>query len=406
MYMSGEAESDAIARVIRSEKLIRSWGDSISETTSFEKEWAQKIGVPHALAVSTGTAALICGLIAIGVEPGDEVIVPGYTFIATAMAPLNIGAVPVLAEVDAGLMLDPTDVARKITPRTKAIIPVHMSGHVVNLEPILRLAREKGIKVLEDCCQCDGGSYRGLRVGSHGDAGAFSFNFFKILSCGEGGAVVTRELANYQRARIYHDSGTGWRSDAKDLFVPLFAGVNYRMDEVRAAMMRVQLGRLEGILSALRSRCSRLRALLVGNPVIDFAPVHDESGDCGVSLFLRVESRADALRFMAVARENKLPCSLPLDSAPHVFSNWTPLMQRRGAFHPTVDPLHITEAGRAQRYAPDMLPQTLANLSRTISIGINPLWTDMEVNLLAEKLLAAVNAGAALCAKAEMGNTV
>ena len=389
MYEIGEAEIEAVARVIRNRQLFRyntQPDGSDSETNQLEREWAGLIGVRYAIALSTGTAALTCGLVGLGLAPGDEVIVPGYTYIATALAPLAVGAVPVLAEVDAGLMLDPQDVAAKLTPRTRAIIPVHMLGHVADLEPILKLARSRGLKVLEDGCQCDGGSYRGLRVGRHGDGGAFSFNYFKILTCGEGGIFVTNDEMALQRARMYHDTGCAWWPGGMEMKVPRFAGVTYRFDEIRAAILRVQIQRLEGLLAALRQRWRRLREMLAGTPGVEFAPVHDLEGNCGTSLLLRLESRARALAFAKAAQELKLPVMLPLDTGRHVYSNWEPLMERRGAFHPLVDPLHVTEAGRAQKYAPDMLPRTLEHLARTASIGIQPRWTDEELGRVAAGL--------------------
>lgn len=401
MYDCGEEEIAALASVIRSKRLFRhSVGPNgePSQTTQFEREWAEKIGARHALAVSSGTAALICGLVGLGIGPGDEVIVPGYTFISTALAPLAVGAVPVLAEIDAGLMLDPADVEQKITARTKAIIPVHMLGHVVNLDPLMKIAHAHRLKVLEDACQCDGGSYRGKRVGTHGDAGAFSFNYFKIISSSEGGALVTDDLVAYQRARIYQDSGAAWRADAKELAVPYFAGVNYRSDELRSAFIRIQANRLDGILGRLRQRYRRLRELLQGQADIKCAPVHDLAGIAGICLLLRLESRSQAQAFAKAAAACQLPVSLPYDSGRHVYVNWAPLMERRGAHHPACDPIQITDAGRAQKYTPDALPRTLEHLARTVSINIELGWTEEDLDTIGKKLAQCAQTGIAASA--------
>ncbi|HYF49196.1 MAG TPA: DegT/DnrJ/EryC1/StrS family aminotransferase [Planctomycetota bacterium] len=391
MYQIGEAEIEAVARVIRSGRLFRYQkgpNGEPSESAQFEREYAQKMGAPHALAVTSGTAALICGLIGLEVGPGDEVIVPGYTFMATALAPLAVGAVPVLGEVDAGLMLDPADVERKITPRTKAIIPVHMNGHVANLDDIVRVARKAGVKVLEDCCQCVGGSYRGLRVGRHGDAGAYSFNYYKNITSGEGGAIVTSDGKIHQRARMYHDSGAMFRVDAKDFTVPVFAGVNYRVDEVRSAIMRVQLQRLDEILSSLRRRWSALRERLQGK--IEFAPVHDRDGVCGSYLLLRLGSRQEALAFTKAASERRIPSYLPHDSGRHVYWNWDPLLERRGAHHPAFDPLQ-TELGRKQQYSVEMLPKTREHLERSAFVNIDVNWTEEDLDRIANGLIECAN---------------
>ena len=195
---------------------------------------------------------------------------------------------------------------------------------------------------------------------------------------------MTSDRIIADRARIYHDAGISFRSEMKDSPVTPFAGVNYRMEEIRAAMLRVQLTRLDGILTALRTRYRRLRGVcLNGAPVpgVEFAPVHDLDGVCGAQLFIRTGSRDESLKFAQAAAERKLPHCLPLDTGKHVYSNWEPLMLRRAAHHPGLDPLHATAAGRNQRYTPDMLPRTLDHLARTVSIAINHRWTEEEVEM-------------------------
>ncbi len=214
MYIIGKEEADAVQRVIESKKLFRYLDGDESESARFEAEWAAKIGARHAVAVTSGTAALIAALVGLGVGPGDEVIVPAYTFMATALAPLAVGAVPIIAEVDASLTLDPVDAERKITPRTRAIIPVHMVGLPSNMDALMAVARRHNVKVLEDACQADGGSYGGKRLGSIGDAGAFSFNHYKIITCGEGGVMVTDDETVYHRALVFHDGGSVFRDHA------------------------------------------------------------------------------------------------------------------------------------------------------------------------------------------------
>jgi dTDP-4-amino-4,6-dideoxygalactose transaminase len=261
-----------------------------------------------------------------------------------------------------------------------------MLGHTADLEPLLRTARARGLKVLEDACQADGASYRGLRLGRHGDAGAFSFNYFKVLTAGEGGVLVTGDELVHHKARIYHDTGCAWWPGGAEIKVPYFAGVNYRFDEIRAAVLRVQLQRLDGLLAALRHRWRRLRELLRGARGVEFAPVHDLDGHCGATLLLRFKSRAQAQAFAKAAQERQLPVMLPFDSGRHVYSNWEVLMQRRGAYHPAVDPLQTTAAGRAQNYAPDMLPKTTEHLQRTAAVSIRYQWTDEDVDRAAEQL--------------------
>ncbi|MCZ7649266.1 MAG: DegT/DnrJ/EryC1/StrS family aminotransferase [Planctomycetota bacterium] len=386
MYEIGEEEVEAVARVIRRKKLFRYGGKEPTECELLEREWAAQFGAAHALAVNSGTSALIVALIGAGIEPGDEVILPGYTFVASAQAILAVGAVPVLAEVDAGLMLDPKDVQAKLTQRTRAIMPVHMLGHVADLEPMLKLANERGVMVIEDACQCVGGSYRGKRAGTWGKTGAYSLNFYKVLSAGEGGMLVTNDKTAWQRGRVQHDTGTAWRDDIGQMQIPLFAGENYRFDELRGAVMRVQLGRLQSILTRLRAARKTLAQRLDGAPGLSFAPVHDPEGVTGAALFLRVENREQALAFHKLAGERGLSTGLPYDSGRHVYTNWEVLLERRGAYHPARDPLHTTEAGRAQRYTKDMLPRTLENLARVVSVGIGLNWSAEEIEKQAEGL--------------------
>ena len=187
MLRVGDAELKELEKSLKSKKLFRvgDIGKELCQVQNFEKEWAVKIGVKHALLVSGGgTSALVASLVGLGIGPGDEVIVPAYTFMATASAVLIAGAIPVIAEIDESLALSPEDFEKKITKDTKAVMPVHMIGRPANLDKIIAIARKHGIKVVEDSCQCDGGSYKGKRTGSLGDAGAYSFNDYKIMSCG------------------------------------------------------------------------------------------------------------------------------------------------------------------------------------------------------------------------------
>ena len=269
MYRAGQEEVDEVAKVILSRQWFRVGDEKaghLREVERFEEEWARKIGVSYALLMcGGGTAGLVCALAGLGIGPGDEVIVPAYTWLATATSVLTVGAIPVLAEVDETLGLDPEDLERKIGPHTRAVIPVHMSGRPANLAAILTIARKHGLKVIEDSCQMDGGSYKGRRTGAWGDVGVFSLNFFKIISSGgEGGCLVTNDRQVYERAVVYHDSGAAFRPKAGELQVPIFVAQQYRADEVMGAIARVQMGRMDGIIADLRRARNALAAALAG----------------------------------------------------------------------------------------------------------------------------------------------
>src|SRR5919197_1172847 len=203
----GDEELAALERVIRSKNVFRYYGvgDGPHETEDFEREFAAHMGVRHALCVNAGASALICGLIGRGVGPGDEVIVPAYTWNATPNAVIASGAIPVLAEVDDSLTIDPAYVDRKLSPRTKAVLPVYMRGAVGDLRALTELARRHGLGLVEDACQAAGASFEGRPVGTFGDAGAFSLQFNKIITTGEGGAMITSRRDVYELAIEVHD---------------------------------------------------------------------------------------------------------------------------------------------------------------------------------------------------------
>jgi dTDP-4-amino-4,6-dideoxygalactose transaminase len=376
MYIIGEEEVEAVRRVIASKQLFRYRGGEGGETDKFEREWADLVGVKHALAVSNGTGALICALVGLGVGPGDEVIVPAYTFMASAAAVTAVGAVPILADVDESLTIDPADVARKLTPRTKAIMPVNMLGLPCDMDAIMAIAKKRELLVLEDACQADGGSYRGKRVGSIGQAGAFSFNYFKIITCGEGGAVTTNDLQVYQRALIHHDSGSSFREHAKQLKSPIWVGLNLRANEILSAILRVQLGRLEYILSALRREKKIIMAELAGVGSFTFGPVHDPEGDCATHVGLLFESEA-AARAALSGVEEALGAFIPLDTDRHVYTNWEPILEKRAAHHPKLNAYNLAEA--PVNYSKDMCANTLDVLGRTVCLATSAARSESEL---------------------------
>ncbi len=373
MYIIGEEEVEAVRKVIESGQLFRYRGGEGGETDQFEKEWSEKIGVEHTIAVTNGTAALACAMIGLGIGPGDEVIVPAYTFMATAVAPLMAGAVPILAEVDESLTLDPIDVERKITPRTKAIMPVYMNGWPCNMEAIMGIAYKHGLKVVEDACQADGGSYKGKRLGSIGHASGFSFNHFKIISCGEGGAMCTNDHAVYERGLIYHDSGCCFRGHASEIESEFFVGTNFRMNEILAAILRVQLGRLDGILAGLRAEKKTIVCELANESAFKLNPMHDLDGDCGTTVSLLFETEAEARAFQKRLADEGIGAGCPIDSGLHVYTNWDPIMNYQGAHCSQVNAFNLTDT--PPTYTMDMCEKTLSLLRRSIYLMTSPTRT-------------------------------
>jgi dTDP-4-amino-4,6-dideoxygalactose transaminase len=386
MYRFDEQEKEAVWRVIESGWLFRYGGESanLRQVEQFEARFAERMEVPHAVAVTSGTAALICALAGLGIGPGDEVIVPGYTFIATAAAVVDARAVPVIAEIDSSLTIDVDDVREKITSRTKAIIPVHMSGIPANLEPILALAQEHGLYVIEDACQAVGGSYGGQPLGSLGHVGAFSLNFYKIIGVGEGGAAITRDKRTYERMRMHHDTGISFWGANIPADVPCIPGVNYRMNELLGAFALVQLGRLDGFVENMRAIKQRIYGAVEGSPRP--APQNDADGDCGTTLHFQFDSVEEAMLFERLLRDEGVGASRPINTGRHVYSNWEFIMNKTNICDPGCSwdcPHYATDI----QYAPDMCPNTLDILARTVAIGTDPFWDPDQVNALADKLV-------------------
>lgn len=307
------------------------------------------------------------GMAALGIGPGDQVIVPAYTYIATAMAVVSVGTIPVIAEVDETLTIDPEDVEKKITPATKAIVPVHILGFPCNMDAICSIAKKHHLKIVEDACQADGARYHGKRLGTIGDAGALSFNVYKLISTGEGGALLTNDEALYQRALIYHDSNAVafFGNQMEGIKEELFCGAEYRTNEIQAAMLREQLKKMDDIIKSIRGIKGKIMEALKDD--FKFVPSNDIAGDLATTIAFSFDSEEEARSF---AEKNKETCSLPIDTGKHVYKHWTPIMKKRCAYHPLMDPFKM-EANKniVPDYQEDMCPKTLDLLSKTVYIG-------------------------------------
>ncbi len=386
MYRIGQEEVDELKKVIEGGTLFRV-GSPYLAVENFEKEWAGTIGADYALCVNGGTSALIGGLVGLGIGPGDEVIVPGYTFMASAIAVLAVGAIPVIAETDGTLTIDPESVEDRISEHTRAIMPVHMMGFPSDMEQLTEIATRHDLLILEDACQADGGSYKGRRLGTWGDAGAFSFNDFKIITAGDAGCVVTDKREVYERALIYHDGGASFRPYAEDLSTPPFIGVQNRVGELIGAVLRAQLRRLDGILADLRRVKKQFSSILKENSSLQFIESNDPEGDCGTTVGLRFPDETTARTFAGAGGVNG---NLPIDTGKHVYVNWEPILEKRGAHHPALNPFNLPQnAGLNMEYSKDMCPQTLEILKTTVFIPMNPDWTPQELEARAEACIKA-----------------
>ncbi len=385
MYRIGQEEIDAVARTIMSRDFFKI-NNSGREVMHFEEEWKKMVGAKYALTMTSGFAALSSALIGMGIGPGDEVIVPAYTYIASALAVTAVGAIPVIAEADETLTLDAADAERKISRHTKAIMPVHIQGFPADMDALKRIAEKHGLRILEDACQADGGMYKGQYLGTVGDAGAYSFNYYKIITAGEGGALVTDDRAIYERALIYHDaSAVAFFGDQLDgVTQPLFGGTEFRVSDLSGAILREQLKRMPGLLADLRRNRNALAARTCGAGRAAQAPSHDPEGDCGTTLALRFDTAKECRAYQEKCKSMGLPTTVPIDTGKHVYANWTQIMEKRGALHPAMDPFRM-EANRGLQmdYSPDMCPKTLDYLARTLYIGVDPDWTEEDIDRVA-----------------------
>ena len=369
MELIGEEEKQAALEVLESGYLFRygSPDDPAfkAKVYQLEQEVAALMGVQYAVAVNSGTTALLVALGGLGIGPGDEVVVPGYTFIASMSSIIYARAIPILAEVDRTLNLDPEDVRSRITPRTKAIMAVHMLGNPARLDELTAIADEHGLLLIEDCAQAFGASYKGRRVGSIGHAGTYSFNIFKIITAGDGGMVVTRDEAAYRRFFGFHDQGHSPLRTGIEVGRRPFVGLDFRMTELTAAVLLAQLRKLDTIVTHLHANKERMKAAISGLPGIQFREVTDPDGECATLLTVFLPSEEIARK---VAGE--LNTRVIADSGWHVYSNMEQILEKRTL---TAEGCPFTcpyyEGGEVT-YSKGMLPQTDDLLARAINISI------------------------------------
>jgi len=324
----------------------------------FERAAREHFGSPHCLALNSGTSALLTALVANGIGPGDEVIVPGYMFIASIAAVLYAGAVPVLAEIDESLTLDPADFERKITSRTRAVMPVHMLGGAADMPMLTALAQEHSILVIEDVAQACGGSCNGVPLGTWGAAGAFSLNYFKVITAGEGGFCLLADDAAYERGYSFHDHGfKPLRDGAVD--ADAVFGLNLRMPDLSGALALAQLARLPEILERTQAVRTRLAAAIGEHEAMTPRTSVDPSGDCATTLCYTFHESAMAERMA------KSLGTMPLvRSGKHYYGNM-PQLQHMGSA--TLGSAH--QGDPMPSYGVGDLPRTDDILARTLALS-------------------------------------
>jgi 8-amino-3,8-dideoxy-alpha-D-manno-octulosonate transaminase len=388
----GEPEEKQVLEVLRRKYLFRYYGpeEFPSKVAEFEERFAARIGAKYCLAVNSCTSALITALVGVGVGPGDEVIVNGYTFFASCAAIVAAKAIPVVCEIDDSLNMDPDDLERKITPYTKAVIAVHMRGAPCDMDRITAICKKHNLKLVEDAAQSCGGSYKGKMLGTFGDVGCFSFQYHKIITAGEGGACVTNDRRIYERLMGYHDTAACWRKQRfaqAEYEGELFCGVNYRMNEISGALMLAQLDRLDGFLTAMRAHKRRIKDQLSGLKGFRFRRLNDEAGDTAICLMMLLEDQDKVKPFAQALQAEGVGAAASFDKGIpdwHIYYHWTHVIEKKT---PTPEgcpykcPFYKGDA--PDHYSADMCPNTTDLLARTVHINIPPQMTAEDCDMIA-----------------------
>jgi 8-amino-3,8-dideoxy-alpha-D-manno-octulosonate transaminase len=366
----GEEEKKQVLDVFDTGVLFRYEFDQqrqgVYKVREFEHAFASYTGTAHAQAVTSGTAALKVALIALGIGEGDEVITQGFTFVATWEAIFDVGAVPVFTEVDMTLNMDPADLEKKITARTKAIIPVHMLGGQADIEKIMAIAEKHSLPVIEDAAQAAGGRIRGKHLGSFGSIGTFSFDSVKTMTTGEGGMCITNSEELWRNMSEYHDHGhdhvvnKGGRGGEGRRFI----GFNYRMMEIQGAIGLAQLAKLDDMIVRQKKNKQLLKEAAGKIPGISFRKLIDEDGDSATFFVFMLESKERAAAVNQVLKDNGAGAINFAENSWHFYPAWEHLLSEKtlaGGGWPF-------SAGGKRRfvYDPDALPVSVELMCRTL----------------------------------------
>lgn len=390
----GEEEKKEVMEVLDNKYLFRYYGPANAESKvkKFEQEFAKKMGSKYCLATSSCTGALLSAMTACGIGPGDEVIVPGYTFFASCATIVGAKAIPVIAEVDETLTIDPDDIVKKITPSTKGIVCVHMRGVPCDMDRIMKIAKEHNLVVIEDCAQACGATYHGKCVGTFGDAGCFSFQYHKTITAGEGGAVLCQDERIYDRACSYHDTAACWRPDrfAEQRYEgELFCGSNFRMGELAGAVMCAQLNRLDGLNAAMRRHLAIIKDEIKDTKGIKVRPCNDEAGDTGICLMFFLDSSekvgpfCEALNAEGVNAAGVFNAGIP---DWHIYAHWKHVLNEKtptAVKCPWDCPYHKAQP---VKYSEDMNPKTLEYLGRVVHLDLPAQMTDEDAHMIAKAI--------------------
>ena len=369
--------------------LFRYYNPKPSRVEAAEEAMRALVGVKHCLAVNSCTSALVASYRALGIGAGDEVIVPAYTFFATAATVVASNAIPVIAEVDDSLTLDPASVEKAISPRTKAIAAVHMRGAAAQMDALMDVAKRKGLPLIEDVAQAGGGSFGGRRLGSIGTMGCFSFDYYKVIVSGEGGFVTTDDEWLYTRAQSWHDTAACWRPDRfsrERREGELFAGENYRMSELEGAVALAQIRKTDDMLAGYRRAKKLIKERIEPFPGVSFRRLTDEAGDTAICLIMFLPNSEVTKKAIEAMHAEGVPAGGVYDSKVrdwHIFTYWEHILDKKCVANDGL-PWKAVPANELPKYARDMCPRTLDLLGRSIHIEINHNYSEEDCNLIAQ----------------------
>jgi 8-amino-3,8-dideoxy-alpha-D-manno-octulosonate transaminase len=360
---------------------------AIWKAKELEAAICETFGSKHAQLVSSGTAALTTAMAALGIGAGDEIIMPSFTFVASFEAVLSVGAIPVLVDIDESLTLNPDAVRAAITSKTKCVMPVHMCGSMADMDALLAICKEHQLILLEDACQSIGATYKGKSLGTIGDAGTFSFDFVKTITCGEGGVVMTNSEDIYTKCDGYTDHGHDHLGVDRGADLHPFIGYNFRISELHAAVGLAQIRKLKTFLAIQKKNAQLLKSYLQQVPEITFRALPDKDGDsCSfVSWFLPTEALTKA-----VVEELKAQGVLAgnfywYNNNWHYISKWDHL---KNAI--TLNGQSAEVTAKLKSYASKTFPASDAIMSRCISTAISLAWNEEQIKEKGEKLVSVI----------------
>ncbi len=387
----GPEEEALVLDVLRRKELFRYYGTDAAKpppmAAQLEKEFCAYLGTTYALAVTSGTAALEVALAAAAIGPGDEVIVNAWSWISCFTAIVRVGARPVLAEIDESLNLDPGEIARLATPRTRAVIVVHYQGVAADMEPIVLEAHRRGLYVIEDCAQSLGTRYRGRHVGTWADIGTYSFQNNKVATSGEGGVVATRDQRLYERAVRFHDLGNyrPYHAALVPTKEPAFVGGQYRMSELTAAVALAQLRKVDKIREHCRALAARILPRIAGLKGVTLRREPDPEGGFGFEPYVFLERAELVTPFREKLDARNVNCGQRTGTYPQYGRDYV----KTGLAHtPAASPFRDLKPWPAQGYRAEDFPRTEDLTKRFIALPIGWLYTAADADYIADNFVA------------------